>query len=178
MHNTIPIAENHISITRALFDEAMNAVGSKAYKKAVHKMIILLLIVYLTAAVFLLYTGGSLLLLLGESIFLGALLFWMLVMLPGTRHRSKYKAMCAGGSGIPERTVRFYQDQLSVLSDTGKETVIAYSDVESCQETGNLYLLNCKNHFCVLLDKNGFVLGDFHIVKEVIDGLDDQVSQT
>jgi len=173
MHSTIPIAENHISITRALFDEAMNAAGSKAYKKAVHKMIFLLLVFYLTAAAFILYTGGSLLLLLGESIFLGALLFWMLVMLPGTRRRSKYKAMCTGGSGTPERTARFYQDHLSVTSYTGKETVISYGDVQNWQETRNLYLLNCKDHFCVLLDKNGFVLGDFQIVKTVIEKPED-----
>ncbi len=112
-------------------------------------------------------------LLLGESIFLGAQLFWMLVMLPGTRRRSKYKAMCAGGSGIPERTAKFYQDHFSVISDTGKETVISYSDVQNWQETRNLYLLNCINHFCVLLDKNGFVVGDFHAVKALIGSLED-----
>lgn len=106
--------------------------------------------------------------LLGESFFLGALLFWLFVMLPGSKRRSKYKLMIQSGNNIPERTVKFYQDYLSVISDTEKETVISYSNIQDWQETRNLYILNCNNNIRVMLDKNGFLTGDFHIVKSLL----------
>lgn len=47
---------------------------------------------------------------------------------------------------------------------TGKETVIPYSDVTGWQETEHLYLLTCRNNACVMLDKAGFLCGDFRTV--------------
>lgn len=164
MNPTTLLAENHIRITRALFDEGMRAASGKAYQKAVKKLAVCLLILYLAVAAWVIYTKGPLLILAGETIFLGALLFWLTVMLPGTKRRSKYKAMSQGGSTIPERTVRFYQDHLSVRAEGGKETMISYQDVEDYEETPNLYLLHCKGNVCVLLDKNGFVTGSFQDV--------------
>lgn len=93
MHPTTQIAENHIRISRSLFNEAMRDTESKTYKKAVQKIALVLASLYLIIAFFLSYTGCSLLLLLGESVFLAALLFWLTVMLPGTRRHSKYKAL-------------------------------------------------------------------------------------
>ncbi len=165
MHPTTLIAENHICISRTLFEEGMRAAGNKTYKKTVQKMAVILLILYLAAAFFLWYTKGSLLFLAGESVFLGALLFWLLVMLPRTKHRSKYKAMAQGENNIPKRTVKFYQNHLCVITDTGKETTLLYKNMQDFLETKNLYILNFPNHTSVLLDKNGFVTGDFHIVK-------------
>lgn len=159
---------NQIRITRTLFDEGMRAAESGAYKKAIRKMALVLLAIYLGVAAWLLYTGGSLIFLLGESIFLGALLFWLIVMLPGTRRKSKYKAMSHGGNGVPERSVKFYQNHLSVITDAGKETVISYTDIQDWKETKHLYILNCANHISVLLDKDGFIIGDFETIKSLI----------
>jgi len=159
---------NQICITRALFDEGMRAAENGAYKKAVRKMALILLAVYLAAAAWLLYTGGSLIFLLGESVFLCALLFWLIIMLPNTRRKSKYKAMMQGGNEVPGRTIKFYQNHLSVLTNTGKETLIQYKDIQDWKETSHLYILNCNNKISVLLDKNGFVAGDFQTVKSLI----------
>jgi len=168
MHPTTLIAENHILISRSLFDEAMRAVGNKAYKKTVQKLAIILLILYLAAAAFIWYIKGSLLFLLGESIFLCALFFWLFVMLPGSRRRSKYKAMAQGNDNIPERCVKFYEDHLSVMTNTGKETIISYPQIQNWQETKNLYILNCSGNISVLLAKNGFVSGDFHKIRSLL----------
>lgn len=167
MHPTTQIAENHICISRALFNEGMRAVESKAYKKAIQKTALILAALYLGVAAWLWYTGGSLFFLLGESIFLGAILFWLTVMLPGTRRRSKYMAMVQDTDRIPERTIKFYQDQLSITTDIGKVTVIPYNDVLGWKETKNLYILNCSNNICVMLDKQGFTAGDFFTVKSI-----------
>lgn len=168
MYSTNKIAENHIRITRSLFDEGMRAVENKAYKKSIQKVAIVLVILYAAAVIWLLYTGGSLFFLLGQSVFLGALLFWLFVMLPGTRRRSKYRAMARGAEGIPERTVRFYKDTLSVITNTGKETAIPYCDITGWQETRHLYLLNCKNNTCVMLDKEGFLCGDPDTIRALL----------
>lgn len=165
---TTQIAENHIRITRSLFDEGMRKTESGTYKKAIQKMVVILFIIYLAAAIWLLYTGGSLIFLLGESIFLGALLFWLIVMLPNTRRKSKYKAMMQGGNKIPERTIKFYQNYLSVLTDTGNETLIQYKEIQDWKETKHLYILGCGNKRHVLLDKNGFVNSDFQTIKSII----------
>lgn len=171
MYTTTPIAENHICISRSLFDEGMRATESSAYKKAVKKLAFLLIGLYLAAAAWIFCTGGSPIFLLGESVFLGALLFWLIFMLPASKRRNKYKAMTQGGMFIPERTVRFYQNHLSVIANTGKETVISYNDIQEYQETQNLYILNCNNNTYVLLDKNKFVIGDFYAVKSLLKGI-------
>ena len=171
MHPTTQIVENHIRISRSLFNEAMRDTESKTYKKAVQKIALVLASLYLIIAFFLSYTGCSLLLLLGESVFLTALLFWLTVMLPGTRRHSKYKALKQGTDRIPERTTLFYQNHLSVISDTGKETTILYDDIRSWQETRHLYILNCNNGICVLLDKNGFVIGNFQMISSILDSV-------
>ncbi len=166
MHPTTQIAENHTLISRALFDEGMRAVENKSYKKAVRKLALILLAIYLAAAAWLLCTGGPLFFLIGETIFLGALLFWLSVMLPGTKRRSKYKAMAS--NGLPTRKTRFYPDHLTVLSDMGKETTLFYHDMVSHQETKNLYILTFQNNVSVMLDKKGFVSGDFSTVLQVL----------
>lgn len=168
MHTTTPIAENRISISRALFDEGMRAAENGKYKKSVQKLALILLVLYLGVAIWLIHSGSSLFFLLGESIFLGALIFWLTVMLPGTKRRSKYRTMAREKGRIPQRTVKFYPDELSVVTDTGRETVIPYSDVQGWQETRHLYILCCKNNLRVLLDKDGFVHGDFHSVTSKI----------
>lgn len=167
---TKQIAENRTTISHALFNEGMRAVESKTYKKSVRKFVLILATLYLAVAVYLLCTNGSLSFLLGESVFLAALLFWLLVMFPASRRRSKYKAMTPNTGSCPERTTIFHQNHLTVMTDTGKETEISYDDILNWQETKNLYILNCKNNLGILLDKKGFVAGDFQIVKSTLWG--------
>ena len=95
------IAENHITITRKLFNEGMRAVENKAYKKDIRRLTLLLAVLYSLIALWILYTNGSLFLLLGESVFLAALLFWLFIMLPGTKRKNKYKAMAQGRNVAP-----------------------------------------------------------------------------
>lgn len=168
MNTTTPIARNHIRISRALFYEGMRAAGNKKYMKSVKKIAVFVAIMFMAAAGWLLYTGGSLVFLLGEAVFLGALLFWLIFMLPRTRRSSKYKAMTKGSNSCPERITTFYQDYLSVASDDGRETIIQYSDVVSWQETKHLYLINCQNNLSVLLDKDGFDAGSFEAVAKLL----------
>lgn len=41
---TTPIAENHVTITRALFNEGMHAIGKKGYLKGMRNLTILLVL--------------------------------------------------------------------------------------------------------------------------------------
>lgn len=159
------IAENHISISRALFNEGMRASEDSRYKKSIRKIIFVLLAVYLIIAAWLLHTDGSLFYLLVESVFLGAMFFWAIVVLPSSRRRGKYKAMAQNTGSAPERTIKFYTDHLSVTADSGKVTVINYGDITGWKESKNLYILNCSSNTAVLISKNGFLSGDFDMVK-------------
>lgn len=167
MEPTVPLAENHITISRALFDEGMCAVENKDYEKSVKKVAVGLAVIFAAAAAWLLYSGGSLLFLLGEGIFMGALLFWLTIMLPNSRRKGKYKAMMQGCNEAPKRTTIFYQEYLTVMANNGNETTIPYSDIIGYQETKNLHILNCENNIHVLLNKNGFSIGDFDTVKKL-----------
>ena len=161
------IAENHITITRKLFNEGMRAVENKAYKKDIRRLTLLLAVLYSLIALWILYTNGSLFLLLGESVFLAALLFWLFIMLPGTKRKNKYKAMTQGRNIAPERTIRFYQDHMSVIAKTGETTEIAYQEITGWQETDNLYVLNCINKRSVLVSKSGFTFGNLDSIKSI-----------
>lgn len=164
MTSTAQIAENHICVSRTLFNEGMRAMENKEYEKSVRKTALFILIVFAAAAIWLLCTGGSLIFLLGEAVFLSALLFWLIFMLPDARRRRKYKAMMHETDRIPERTTVFYQDHLTVLTDCGAETILSYDNIISCQETKNLYILKFMNNTCILLDKKGFISGDFQVI--------------
>ena len=162
------LAENHIRISQSLFNEGMRAVENQDYKKSIKRLAACLIIIFAAVAAWLLYTGGSLIFLLGEAVFLGALLFWLTVMLPNTKRRSKYKAMTRNSEDVPERIIIFYPKHLSVRANDGKETSISYDNIKSWQETKHLYILNCGNNTSVLLDKQGFFSGDFHTIKSLL----------
>lgn len=164
MNKTARIAENHICVSRALFREGIHAAENKDYARSVRKIAFCIVSVFAAAAAWLLYTGGSLVFLLGEAVFLGALLFWLMFMLPNTRRHRQYKAMMHGTGCVPERTTVFYPEHLSVTANHGSETVIPYDNIINWQETKHLYILNCMNNTSILLDKHGFVCGDFHTV--------------
>lgn len=168
MHLSEQIAKNHIRITRSLFNEGMRAAESQDYKKSIKKLTACLLLIFAAITAWLLYTGGSLIFLLGEAVFLGALLFWLTIMLPNAKRRSKYKSMTRHSGAVPERTILFYQEHLSVLANDGKETVIPYNSIKSWKETKHLYILNCENNTGVLLDKQGFANGSFHAIESLL----------
>ena len=112
MQPITPIAENHITITKKLFNEGMRAAENKNYKKEIKLLALILTVLYLIVAVWLIYTGGSLFFLLGQTIFLAALLYWLFIMLPGTKRKNMYKSMCQGMDTAPVRVIRFYQDYM------------------------------------------------------------------
>ncbi len=168
MNPSEQLAKNHIRITRSLFNEGMRAVENPNYKKSIKKLTACLILIFTAAAAWLLYTGGPLMFLLGEAVFLGALLFWLIIMLPNTKRRSKYKSMTHNSEAVPERTILFYQKHLSVTADDGKQTVISYDSIRNWQETKHLYILNCENSTSVLLDKQGFASGSFHTIESLL----------
>ena len=165
MQPITPIAENHIIITEKFFNEGMRAVENKNYKKEVKLLALILTVLYLIVAVWLIYTGGSLFFLLGETIFLAALLYWLFIMLPGTKRKNKYKSMSQGMDTAPVRVIHFYQDHMSISSNSGKTTDITYQEVIGWEETRNLYIINCTKNRCVLVSKEGVISGNFDIIE-------------
>lgn len=168
MTQTTPIAKNNISISLSLFKEGAKAGESKSYKKSISKVAIFILIVYVALAIYLIVTKGSPFLLIGETVFLGAVLFWLVYMLPNTRRKSKYKAMSQGGLFTPQRTTYFYEENMMVVTDSGKETLIPYADILSWKETRHLIVISCKNKLGVMLDKNGFEIGNFKKIEHFL----------
>lgn len=162
------IAENRIEITRQLFNEGMRTIENKKYKKLTWKIALIILAICAAGAMFLLHTGSSLVYLAGEGIFFAAMLAWVAYMLPRNKRKSSYQAMCRKSGGVPARTVRFYQEHMTILSETGNETTILYKDVLECHETKHLWVLISREKIGVLLKKDGFTTGNAEIIKTVI----------
>lgn len=165
MKPTTQIAENHITITKKLFNEGMRAVENKIYTKESKILLLTLVVLYLLVAAWLIYTGSSLFFLFGESIFLAAILFWLFILLPGTKRKNKYKSMSQGLDTAPVRVIRFYQDHMSISANSGKTTNIPYQELTGWQETSHLYIIHCAMNRKVLISKNGFVSGNFDMIK-------------
>ena len=163
-----PIAENRIEITRKLFDEGMQTVENKEYKKLTLKVALVVLVITAAAAVYLLHTGGSLIYLAGECIFFAAMLIWVAFVLPRNKRKRSYEAMRRKSDGVLTRTVRFYADHMIICSGAGKEVTIPYKDVNGWHETKHLCILTCKEKTGVLLNKDGFVTGNAKAVKAII----------
>ena len=126
---------------------------------------IILTTLYLIVAVWLIHTGGSLFFLLGESIFLAALLFWLFIMLPKSKRKNKYKSLSQGVDTVPTRVIHFYQDHMSISANSGKTTAITYQELTGWKETSNLYIITCTKNRHILISKDGFISGNFDIIK-------------
>jgi hypothetical protein len=169
MSPTELIAENHITISQDLFNEGMLAAQSASYKKALQRMVVVIAVLFVAVAGYLWYTGLPLIFLLGECIFVGAILFWLAVMLPRTRRRSKYKIMSQNKTIVPKRTILFYPDHLTAVTNNGKEISVAYCDVVNYLETEHLWIINCIDNRGILLHKEGFTQGNFEDVKALLE---------
>lgn len=161
MYPTTQIAENHITISRPLFNECMHIIENKEYKKRIKKFIFVLVAVDVAMAVWVLYSGGSPSMFLGQTILLNIVILGFILSAPGRKRKTKYKAMCKDKGIAPERTTKFYQDHLSVITDTDKATDILYSEIINWKETKHLYIINCKKNISILLCKDGFTMGTF-----------------
>ena len=96
---------------------------------------------------------------------IAALLLWMTFFLPRSRWKARYKALSQNSQTAPERTVRFYENSLTVTGNSCKTTDIAYSKITGWQESKHLYILECAENIRVLISKDGFTSGDFELVK-------------
>ncbi len=155
--NTL-IAENHITITPKLFKEAMKMLEDTSYKKSIRRLSIFLIGLYLCIAVWLILSGTSLIFLLGETIFLASLLYWLFIMLPNTKYKNKYKTLSAGADTPVKKAIYFYEDYLESSTNLGALTRIPYSEIINHQETRNLYIITCTHNRVILIDKNGFTM--------------------
>lgn len=165
------IAENQITITRSLFEEGRLASRSSNYRKTVIRLSIVLALLLAATALWLICTDGPLIYLAGETIFIIALLCWLIFILPRTGGKRKFEAMTQGMSQAPRRTTRFFKDHFEVLSETGKRTSFDYSDILRITESRNLWVLICKDKSGILLKKDGFTLGKMDIVLERISNI-------
>lgn len=169
MDQSTIIAENHITVTRPIFDEGMQAIENPAYKKTIFRTVAAVAAFALIIGIHLVYTGSSPFLFLGECVFIAAVMLWLFVLLPKRKRNNKYKAMGQGSNELPSRITRFYPSRFCAITNTGKEVTVPYTDVLSWQETEHLWILNCANNLGLLLDKKGFVTGNFEVIRPILE---------
>ena len=166
-HSTI-VAENHITVTRPLFDEGMRAIENPSYRKTLAGTAAVIAALTLGIGAYLYHIGASPILILGECIVMIAALVWLTIIHPKNKKNHKYNAMCPDADTQPERTTRFYHSQFCVTTNAGKEITVPYTDIVIWQETEHLWILRCANNMNLLLDKKGFVTGDFEQIKALL----------
>lgn len=164
-----PFAENHIQITKEIFNEYFNEISARNYRKATKKIVIGLLILFGVAAAYFLANGASPFYLLSQVFFIAVILIWMLYFMPKSRRKNGYAAICRrSGSMTPSRSVLFFEDNLVVTSQAEKSLTIAYEDIATMEETAHLYAIISKEKKCILVDKNGFTKGSAEEMKKAI----------
>lgn len=164
----IPIVENHISITPAFFQEWLKSNETPSYKKTFRIFSTILIVLFVAVFGFFVYLGNPPVILFGEAAFMLGLYLWVIVLIPKNKKKSKYKALCKGSNDVPKRTIRFYQDHLSVTTDSGKLREFPYEKIMKFRETENLYVLIDESGLGIVLDKNGFTKGTAEQMKELL----------
>lgn len=164
----IPLIENQITITRALFYEGMKASESAAYRKVIRTTAIVVLILFAGISIGMLLMGSSPVFLLGEFLFVGVLMLWMTVLLPNSRKKNKYKMLCKSSPDVPKRTAKFFPNHFSVVTDTGKMKDFEYKNIRNFHETKHLYVMIDESKTAILLDKKGFTIGNIEQVKKLL----------
>lgn len=104
----------------------------------------------------------------GEFLFLLAIYFWVIFLLPNSRSKKQYKALCQAANGVPKRIVRFYTDYFSVTTESGKVREFSYGKIHTMKETEHLYILVNESDIDIILDKNGFRFGSIDQVREFL----------
>ncbi|MCD7760334.1 MAG: YcxB family protein [Clostridiales bacterium] len=161
-----PLAVNTVEMTEAVFHEGARAVLNRKYNRLTAKVAGVLLAVLAVLYLMVSLTDGNAAILGGEVILYAAVLIWLRVVLPRTEEKKAYRALSQ--NGLPRRETSFYEDRLIVRSGTGEETEIAYSDIISRRETAHLLILTCANGSEVLLDREGFSVGDSDTMAQLL----------
>ena len=143
MNKQLPLAENHITITEHVFREANNATANRSWIKTMKYLSLLAALACAGLFVWLRSTGSSPIILLGEILFLGALLLWLLIFFPRSQSRTRYKSLCKGLSDPPKRIIRFYASHLEATGDQIDRTVIDYDQITGYLTTKICILSNC-----------------------------------
>ena len=158
------LAENRFILTKSLFVEGRLSLSRENYGKAAHKTAAALLLVLLVLV------GASLLLGLRaatvgmEVMILGVMIFWLLYGFPRSSAKTAYKALTKKWGSEPERTTRFFADQLEIEGPGVHET-IPYMQIEQILCTKHLLILVTEEKGGVLLKRDGFTVGSEEIVR-------------
>lgn len=163
------LAENRFHLTKSLFFEGMARISKDTYGPWAKKFTLVLLLVWAAAAALLLCVGGSLVQGLIYLVPVSAICLWMNLLAPGRRAKKAWAALVNRGGENPERITRFYEDHL-IIEASGAEKEFAYSDISEIKESKHLLVLMHGEKQGILLEKDGFSLGDCEKVLALIQG--------
>lgn len=152
------LAENRFVITKSLFREGMLRIYRDSYGAFARRSMAVLGAIWLALLVFTLVSGGDVAHTLLLLVILGLIGWWLWVYLPRYNARRAFRALEQRSGGEMERITRFYEDRLEI----GEEdpTVIGYGEIAKIRQTRHLLILVCENKVGVLLDLQGFTLGN------------------
>ncbi len=162
------IAQNEILITKKLFYEGMQAASGIEYRKTAQKAIIAFAVLWFVMLIFSIWQNLSFIVLIGELILILLVALWLWVLFPNSKIKRAYKLMEDKSGGGMNRIIRFYNDCLTVESDTNS-TEIPYSNICKTIRTKQLLVLVCEDKTGVMLALDGFTIGSAEIVLERIN---------
>lgn len=162
------IIENQTEITKPLFMEWRKSNRSASYYKTIGIFTLIMIVILGGAFAWFTSQGVAPVMMIGEFLFMFAIFLWVVFVLPHSRNKSQYKALCKAANGTPKRTVRFYTDYFSVTTESGNIREFSYGKVHTMKETEHLYVLVNESNIDIILDKNGFQFGTIEQVKKYL----------
>lgn len=164
-----PLVENRVLITRPLFLEWRNSGKTESYHKTLRNFTIFMALLLVGALALFYSQGMPPFMMAAESSLVVIIYLWLVLFHPRSRNKSQYKAMCKNADGTPERIARFYKDCFSVTNDFGEAREFSYKKILEIKETEHLYVIIIdESDIDVILDKNGFTVGDIEQVKKLL----------
>ena len=161
------IAENRYTLTKALFDEGMKRVSKENYAGFAKKVTWIVLAAWLIMAVLTVVLGQGYSLLLIESVVTAAVLLWINLYLPWDKRRRAWKTLSEQVGETSERTIRFTESGFTIETES-RELSADYAEVQSVLETDRLYILLLENGTGILVDKQGFTVGHWADIVQLL----------
>jgi len=161
-------ARNRFTVTRELFLEGMKTLSRYAYRRLPGIAAVLMGVLWLGLLILTWAAGGELLFTLGYLVLLIALWLWSFVGIPRRNARLAWKAQCGKYGTDMERITVFYSEHL-VITGSGVEKTVLYSDILQIRQSRNLLILVCRDKVGVLLALNGFTGASWQEVRERLE---------
>ena len=162
------IAENSFTVNKEIYKEGIYRLIESDIGSFRKKMLIILGVLWVALAAYILYIGRGYFYLPFGLLVVGLVALWLMVLTPNSKVKRGWRAMQDRTDGEILRTVKFYEDCLTVDNGAAVKT-INYENIHRRLESKHLLILVDDEKTGVMVALDGFTKGNKETVLKAID---------